>query len=97
MLACGSSLHACKFGQMYIEDLARIRVHVEQAAEFRYRNPVINIGTEIDPDDHTGRRINSLNELYVFVSQSGETADVLEALSYVGQQYSGMVDLGICN
>ena len=97
MLACGSSLHACKFGQMYIEDLARIRVHVEQAAEFRYRNPVINIGTEIDPDDHTGRRINSLNELYVFASQSGETADVLEALSYVGQQYSGMDELGICN
>ena len=97
MLACGSSLHACKFGQMYIEDLARIRVHVEQAAEFRYRNPVINIGTEIDPDDHTGRRINSLNELYVFVSQSGETADVLEALSYVGQQHGGVDELGICN
>lgn len=96
MLACGSSLHACKFGQMYIEDLARIRVHVEQASEFRYRNPVINIGTEIDPDDHTGRRINALNELYIFVSQSGETADVLEALSYVGK-HGGVDELGICN
>jgi glucosamine--fructose-6-phosphate aminotransferase (isomerizing) len=39
--ACGTSLHAGMVGEYYIEDLAGIPAEVEQAAEFRYRNPLI--------------------------------------------------------
>jgi glucosamine--fructose-6-phosphate aminotransferase (isomerizing) len=39
--ACGTSLHAGMVGEYYLEDLADIPAEVEQAAEFRYRNPII--------------------------------------------------------
>ena len=40
--ACGTSWHSGLIGEMYIEDLARIRAEVEYASEFRYRNPIVN-------------------------------------------------------
>lgn len=39
--ACGTSLYAGMVGQYLFEDFADIPAVVEQAAEFRYRNPVI--------------------------------------------------------
>lgn len=78
LLACGSSLNAAQLGQRYLEEISRIKSTVEQAAEFRYRNPL----TEED--------------LYIFISQSGETADVLEAMKYVQSHSSGHI-MGICN
>ena len=39
--ACGTSMHAGMVGEYFFEDLANIPAEVEQAAEFRYRNPII--------------------------------------------------------
>jgi glucosamine--fructose-6-phosphate aminotransferase (isomerizing) len=39
--ACGTSWHSGLIGELYIEELARIRCEVEYASEFRYRNPII--------------------------------------------------------
>ncbi|OGV51652.1 MAG: glutamine--fructose-6-phosphate aminotransferase [Lentisphaerae bacterium GWF2_52_8] len=39
--ACGTSLHAGMMGEYYFEDLANLPVEIQQAAEFRYRNPII--------------------------------------------------------
>ncbi len=41
ILACGTSLHAGMVGRYFFEELADLPVEVEQAAEFRYRNPLI--------------------------------------------------------
>ncbi|MBD4340475.1 SIS domain-containing protein, partial [Xanthomonas citri pv. citri] len=38
---CGSSMHAGLVGEYFFEDIAGISTSVEQAAEFRYRNPII--------------------------------------------------------
>ena len=62
IVACGTSLHAGMIGKYYFEELADLPTEVEQAAEYRYRNPIIQ------PDD-----------MVVAISQSGETADILEA------------------
>jgi glucosamine--fructose-6-phosphate aminotransferase (isomerizing) len=40
--ACGTSWHSGLIGELYIEELARIRTEVEYASEFRYRNPIVN-------------------------------------------------------
>ncbi len=45
IVACGTSLHAGMIGKYYFEELADLPTEVEQAAEYRYRNPVIH------PDD----------------------------------------------
>ncbi|MEM9236422.1 MAG: glutamine--fructose-6-phosphate transaminase (isomerizing), partial [Verrucomicrobiota bacterium] len=42
MVGCGTSLHASLVGEYAFEDLADIHAEVEQAAEFRYRNPIIS-------------------------------------------------------
>ena len=43
--ACGTSMHAGMIGKYYFEDLAGIPAEVEQAAEFRYRNPIVGPDT----------------------------------------------------
>jgi len=43
--ACGTSLHAGMIGKYYFEELAGILTEVEQAAEFRYRNPIVGVNT----------------------------------------------------
>ena len=41
MVGCGTSLHAAMVGEYAFEDLADIHAGVQQAAEFRYRNPIL--------------------------------------------------------
>ena len=42
IVGCGTSMHAGMVGEYAFEELSGIPVKVEQAAEFRYRNPIIN-------------------------------------------------------
>ena len=42
MVGCGTSLHAGMVGEFAFEALAAIRSEARQAAEFRYRNPLID-------------------------------------------------------
>ena len=41
LVGCGTSLHAGLVGEYAFEDLADVHAEVEQAAEFRYRNPLL--------------------------------------------------------
>jgi len=41
LLGCGTSLHAGLVGEYAFEDLADVHAEVGQAAEFRYRNPIL--------------------------------------------------------
>ncbi len=41
LIGCGTSLHASLVGAYAFEDLADIHAEVQQAAEFRYRNPIV--------------------------------------------------------
>jgi len=43
--ACGTSFYAGMVGKYYFEDFASIPTEIEQAAEFRYRNPIIQRDT----------------------------------------------------
>jgi glucosamine--fructose-6-phosphate aminotransferase (isomerizing) len=42
LVGCGTSLYAGLVGEYAFEDLAGIDCEVQQAAEFRYRNPILN-------------------------------------------------------
>ena len=41
LIGCGTSLHASLVGEYAFEDLADVHAEVQQAAEFRYRNPIL--------------------------------------------------------
>lgn len=42
MVGCGTSLHAAMVGEYAFGDLADIQAEARQAAEFRYRNPIVS-------------------------------------------------------
>ena len=61
--ACGTAYHAGVVAKYAFEKLARIKVDVDVASEFRYRNPILY-----------------KDDIFIVISQSGETADTLSAL-----------------
>lgn len=60
MVACGTSLNAGLVGQYVFEDLAHIPARVEQAAEFRYRNPIILAGDLVLAISQSGETADTL-------------------------------------
>lgn len=76
--ACGTAYHAGVVAKYAFEKIARMKVDVDVASEFRYRNPIL------DKDD-----------IFIVVSQSGETADTLSALRLAKQ--NGLKVVAITN
>lgn len=58
--ACGTSMHAGMVGEYYFEDLASIPTEVEQAAEFRYRNPIIEKNSLVLAISQSGETADTL-------------------------------------
>ncbi len=76
--ACGTSFHAALTSSYLFERISKIRVSVEIASEFRYKESLLQKGT-----------------LFIVISQSGETADTLQALKIAKK--AGLKTLAICN
>jgi glucosamine--fructose-6-phosphate aminotransferase (isomerizing) len=79
LLGCGTSWHAALVGKYLLEALANLPAEVDYAAEFRYREPLL-----INPE-----------VLTIAISQSGETADTVEAARAVRRKETPL--LAICN
>lgn len=77
--ACGTAYHAGVVAKYAFEKLARMKVEVDVASEFRYRNPIL------DKDD-----------IFIVISQSGETADTLSALRLAKQNGLKVVAITNC-
>ncbi len=58
--ACGTSMNAGMVGEYYFEDIAGIPAEVEQAAEFRYRNPIIEDRTLVLAISQSGETADTL-------------------------------------
>jgi len=74
--ACGTSLHAGMVGDYFFEDLAGIPTEVTQAAEFRYRNPIIEPNTLIIPISQSGETLDTLEAVREAVNK-GATVTAL--------------------
>ncbi|MCH2176018.1 MAG: glutamine--fructose-6-phosphate transaminase (isomerizing) [Lentisphaeria bacterium] len=61
--ACGTSMHAGMVAEYYFEDLAHILTDVDQAAEFRYRNPIVNNKCLVIPISQSGETADTLAAL----------------------------------
>ena len=77
--ACGTSHNAALVGEYAIEQIARIPTKAEYASEFRYKH------------DHMSKE----KDVFVAISQSGETADTLAALRLAKNQ--NVLTIGIVN
>jgi len=63
ILGCGSAFYAGMAGAQMIESLARLAVDAESAAEFRYRNPVIETDTLYIVVSQSGETFDTLAAL----------------------------------
>ena len=60
IVACGTSAYAGQVGQFIIEKLSRVKVSVEFASEYRYRDPVIDNNTVILALSQSGETVDTL-------------------------------------
>ena len=92
ILGCGSALFSGLAGAHMIESLARIPVTAEPAAEFRYRNPVIEQDTLYVVVSQSGETFDTLAALREVRRKGGF---VLGIVNSVGSTIAREVDGGI--
>jgi glucosamine--fructose-6-phosphate aminotransferase (isomerizing) len=59
-VACGTSYYSGLVGKFFIEHLARLRVEVDYASEFRYRDPIIDPRTTVLAITQSGETVDTL-------------------------------------
>jgi glucosamine--fructose-6-phosphate aminotransferase (isomerizing) len=62
--ACGTSWHSALVGEYMFEKIARFPVEVEYAAEFRYRDPIIDEKTLVIAISQSGETADTLGALW---------------------------------
>ncbi len=92
ILGCGSALYAGIAGAQMIESLARIPSDAEPAAEFRYRNPVIEADTLYIVVSQSGETFDTLAALREIQRKGGF---VLGIVNSVGSTIAREVDGGV--
>jgi len=92
LIGCGSALYAGMSGAQMIESLARIPSVAESAAEFRYRNPVIEHDTLYIAISQSGETFDTLAAVHELQRRGGR---VLGVVNRVGSSIARAVDGGI--
>lgn len=80
-VACGTSWHAGIVGEYLFEDLARKKVEVEYASEFRYRNPIIDESDVVLAISQSGETADTLAAIELAKSKG---ATILGVCNVVG-------------
>jgi glucosamine--fructose-6-phosphate aminotransferase (isomerizing) len=60
IVACGTSHYAGQVGRFFIEKLGRVKVSVDYASEFRYRDPLVDDQTVILSISQSGETVDTL-------------------------------------
>jgi glucosamine--fructose-6-phosphate aminotransferase (isomerizing) len=87
--ACGTSMHAGMVGEYYFEDIAGIPAEVEQAAEFRYRNPIIEPNTLVLAISQSGETADTLAAVREAVNKGAVVAGICNVVGSTIARESG--------
>ena len=80
ILGCGSAFYAGVVGAHLIEQLARIPAQAEPAAEFRYRNPVVEQDTLYVAVSQSGETFDTLAAIQEVKRKGGRVLGVINAV-----------------
>src|SRR4051794_34324788 len=83
IVACGTSYHAGLVGRYAIEEWARLRVDMDIASEYRYRNPVVGPGDLVIGISQSGETLDTLAAMRLARSRG---AKVLAVTNIMGSQ-----------
>lgn len=79
-VACGSAYHVGAAARYVLEDLARIRVRVELASEFRYRRPILGKNDLVIAVSQSGETADTLAALREARAQGIETLAIVNVV-----------------
>ena len=80
IVACGSAYHVGVAAQYVLEDLARLRVRVELASEFRYRRPLLREKDLVIVISQSGETADSLAALREAKGQGVKTLGIVNVV-----------------
>jgi len=60
IIACGTAYHAGLVGKYAIEEMSRVKVNVDLASEFRYRNPIVGKKTLVIAISQSGETADTI-------------------------------------
>ena len=89
IVAMGTSLHAAHVGKFMIEALARVPVEVDNASEFRYRDPIIGARDVVVGISQSGETADTLAAMK---EARDKGASLLSICNVVGSQASRQSD-----
>ncbi|SEN45897.1 glutamine--fructose-6-phosphate transaminase [Mucilaginibacter gossypiicola] len=92
IIACGTSWHAGLTGEYLIEEYGRIKVEVEYASEFRYRNPIITDKDIVMAVSQSGETADTLAAIEI-AKERGAT--ILGICNVVGASIPRVTDAGV--
>lgn len=65
LIGMGTSLHAAMIGRRYFEEIAGVPAEIDNASEFRYRNPILDDGTLVVSVSQSGETVDVLEAMAV--------------------------------
>lgn len=80
IVACGSAMYAGMIAKSLIETYARVRVEVEVASEFRYKNPILKPSTLVILVSQSGETADTLAALELAKEQNVDTLAVVNVV-----------------
>ena len=90
--ACGTSFHAGLVGEHFIEKYCRIPVEVEYAAEFRYRDPILNSKTLVIAVSQSGETADTLAATHEAKRQGAKVISICNVMgSTLTREASGVI------
>jgi len=89
--ACGTAWHAALVAKFMIERLARVRVEVDYASEFRYREPVLGADTLLLAFTQSGETVDTLAAMAEARAQGVPSVAIVNA---IGSQAARVADGG---
>ena len=90
--ACGTSWHAALVGEYLFEQFARIPAEVEYAAEFRYRNPIIDENTLVIAITQSGETADTLGAVWEAKAQGAKVISICNVVgSSIARESHGVV------
>lgn len=92
LLACGTSYHAALAGKYYLEEMARLPVVVDQASEFRYRNPIVDRKSLVIGISQSGETADTLAALKL---AKAEGAKLLSICNVVDSSIPRLSDVNL--
>ncbi|MFA4857809.1 MAG: glutamine--fructose-6-phosphate transaminase (isomerizing) [Candidatus Margulisiibacteriota bacterium] len=90
--ACGTSWHAALVGEYLMESIAKISTEVEYAAEFRYREPIVDEKTLVVAVSQSGETADTLGAIWEAKARGAKVISICNVVgSSIARESHGVI------